>query len=238
MVSIIATLFMLLSITRENRAANPRQGKEDIVSAVMARFRLIRSGNYREFLKSIRPPRLSVQMKSLALTYLPPEGEVNPDASSVAVLEKLLPILAYHERESIMEIKLIQASPAAVAVYARCVLIISEQTLRLLSVSELQALAAHELGHEYVWEAYESALERRDSRSIRELELWCDGVAVLTLLDLRIDPHSLATGILKINRYNSRFGVPVNAGDYPPDSLRNNFLRTLLAITNKPGSLP
>ncbi len=237
-ISIIAVLFLSLSITRENRAANPQQGKEDIVSAVMERFRPARDGNCRQFFQSIRPPRLSSAMKALALTYLPPDGEVMPDARSVAVLDELLPILALHERESFVEIKLIQAAPAAVAMYARCVLLISEQTIRLLSVHELQALTAHELGHEYVWGAYESALERRDSRSMRELELWCDGVAVLTLLDLGIEPRSLVSGISKINRYNSRFGVPQNAGDYPPDRLRSRFLRNLLVFTRKSGSIP
>jgi len=166
-------------------------------------------------------------MKSRVLASLPPEGEVTPAAGAVAKLSALAPILAYHDRESVIELKVIRAFQAAVAIHARCVLLVSEQALRLLTGAELQALVAHELGHEYVWNEYESARALGDHEQIQQLELWCDAVAVLTLHDLGVDPGALASGIAKLNRFNARFGTPANADDYPTDAVRAEFQTTL-----------
>ena len=55
---------------------------------------------------------------------------------------------------------------------------------------EFAALVAHEIGHEYVWLEYRQAEQRHDHARIRELELRCDGVAVLTIRRLGLDANS------------------------------------------------
>jgi len=198
-----------------------------IISATLDRLRPVQAGDFRGYFKAIRPPRLSDAMKCQVLASLPPEGEVTPAANAVAKLDALAPILAYHDRESFVELKVINVFQAAVAFHARCVLLVSEQALHLLTAAELQALVAHELGHEYVWNEYETAKALGDGEQIQQLELWCDAVAQLTLHDLGLDPRTLASGISKINRFNKPFGTPDNVDDYPADALRSEFHKRL-----------
>jgi hypothetical protein len=49
-------------------------------------------------------------------------------------------------------------------------------------------LVGHEAGHEYVWAEYERASSARDHARLRELELLCDAIAVVTLHGLGIEP--------------------------------------------------
>ncbi|RPJ55263.1 MAG: hypothetical protein EHM23_26770 [Acidobacteria bacterium] len=46
-------------------------------------------------------------MKSQVLASLPPEGEVTPAGDAVAKLDALAPILAYHGRDSFVELQVI-----------------------------------------------------------------------------------------------------------------------------------
>ena len=46
-----------------------------------------------------------------------------------------------------------------------------------LSAAELQATAAHEIGHEYVWTEWNRAQQYADQERLKELELVCDAIA-------------------------------------------------------------
>jgi predicted SprT family Zn-dependent metalloprotease len=67
------------------------------------------------------------------------------------------------------------------------VIVVSGNVLPLLNQEEFAALVDHEIGHEYVWVEYRRAQNRHDHARIRELELRCDGIAVLTLRRLGLD---------------------------------------------------
>ena len=54
-------------------------------------------------------------------------------------------------------------------------------TLKLLEAEELRALVAHEIGHEYVWVDYARASARDDHRRLKDLELLCDAIAIVTV---------------------------------------------------------
>jgi predicted SprT family Zn-dependent metalloprotease len=58
-----------------------------------------------------------------------------------------------------------------VGLHARSVVLISQRALHLLNADVLQAVVAHEIGHEYVWDEYQAALERKDARRLQELAL-------------------------------------------------------------------
>jgi hypothetical protein len=209
---------------------------EKLVLAALDRFHAVEKGHVRSYFKAIRPAKLTDFERSQVLASLPREGEASPSADAISKLTSISPILAYHDRESVIEVKVIRVFQAAVALYARCVLLISEEGLRLLSAAELQALVAHELGHEYVWNAFEAAKSSGDHQKLQQLELWCDGVAILTLLDLGLDPRALTSAISKVNRFNRRFGTPDNANDYPSDAVRSEFhkrVARLFADTDK-----
>ena len=60
------------------------------------------------------------------------------------------------------EIKVIDLPQAGMALHDRAVLLITAPTIALLSAAELQAMAAHEIGHEYVWTEWNRAHQHAD----------------------------------------------------------------------------
>jgi hypothetical protein len=114
----------------------------------------------------------------------------------------LEPILRVHERQEVYEIRVYRGRQASVSSRFGTVVLITEPALRLLDPPELQALVAHEIGHEYVWPAIQEADKRQDLRRHKELELFCDGVAILTLRRAGVDPKYLLSGLEKMLIFN------------------------------------
>jgi Zn-dependent peptidase ImmA (M78 family) len=76
-------------------------------------------------------------------------------------------------------------------------------------------IGAHELGHDYVWHDYQEARQAGNTRRLQELELRCDGFAVITMAGLRVDPEQLASAAIELARYNERmFGKPIDPRSY------------------------
>jgi predicted Zn-dependent protease len=128
----------------------------------------------------------------------------------------------------VFDIKVIDVPQAFVGLHGRAILLISRPALTALSASELQALAAHEVGHDFLWGEFEQAQERHDKEARRRLELQCDGIAALTLLALGQDPMRVAAAVSKIQRFNEQLGAVANARDYPSVRERRRFLADLL----------
>jgi Zn-dependent protease with chaperone function len=142
-----------------------------------------------------------------------------------------------HRREAIYVIKVIQVPQAAVALHARAVVLVSERALDLLDAAELQALVAHEVGHEYFWGEYFRARRDNSQSSLRRLELLCDGFAVITLERAGVNPKRLTSALEKIVRYNrDRFGVALNEDDYPAVSERRRFVGRLVEWLARSGA--
>jgi Zn-dependent protease with chaperone function len=106
---------------------------------------------------------------------------------------------------------------------------VSEPALDLLNAEELQALVAHEVGHEYFWDEYAGARRDNSRSSLRRLELLCDGFAAITLERAGVNPKRLTSALEKIVRYNrDRLGVALNEEDYPAGSQRRRFVGRLV----------
>ena len=188
-----------------------------------------------EILRSLRPVRISETDRIEALASVPAESVLVPDKKERTKLEALQTVLVYHERQQVIEIKLIDVPIAVVGLYDRSVVLISRPVLRLLSETELQATVAHEMGHEYFWREDAAARARHDTRSLQVLELECDGLALLTLLALRLDPALLYRAIEKIAIFN---GVPNErwgSNGYPDPKDRQRFARALFDLIHKNG---
>jgi len=176
-----------------------------------------------------RPTPVTPESKARILQSLPKEGEVTslPEGQR-RKLAGIAPILRFHGRESVYEVKVISVAQARVGLHARVVVLISEHALALLSAEELQAQVAHEVGHEYVWDQYESAVKRFDRQCLRELELLCDGIATVTLLRLGLPPKHLIRGLKKTAAYNrERFGRALDEDSYPALSERSQFIEAV-----------
>jgi hypothetical protein len=183
------------------------------------------------FLETGRPAPVSAEDKARVLNTLPPEGEVTDlSASARRKLAALSKVLRGTGRESVYEIKVINVPQAALALHARAVILISEAALTLLDADELQALLAHEVGHEYVWAEREQAFSLADRNGLKDLELVCDAIAIVTLHELGMDASRLMTAIQKIGRFNrQRFGPAINEKDYPTVAQRQAFAGAVTA---------
>jgi hypothetical protein len=185
-------------------------------------------------LESLRPTPISPDEKRRARSRLPPEGELQPTHDEAAKLANLQPVLIYHKRQDVFEAKVIDLPQAGIVLHARSILLISRPALRLLSATELQAAVAHEAGHEYFWTEFERLRDGRDARARQELELRCDAIAVLTLLELGLDPAHLTSAIRKVTRFNEMLGATIKPGDYPTATERGQFIRRIVEALRQP----
>jgi len=223
-----ATFLTCWLATAMSPATAQAQSPGSPASNALRFFESVPPGDVSAILRALRPLPITSDERARTLAVLPAEGELPPDAKELAKLSALEVVLVYHERQRLFDIKVIDVPQAVVGLHQRAVLLISRPALRFLSASELQALVAHEIGHEYFWRDYERARERRDLRGRQELELKCDGIAVLTLISLGLDPARLADGIRKMTDFNEILGATANADEYPRMQDRMRFARALL----------
>ena len=135
--------------------------------------------------------------------------------------------------ESVYQIKVIDIPQAGMALHARAVIFVSEAALTLLDADELQASLAHEMGHGYVWTERERAFQLGDHKRLKDLELVCDAIAIVTLHGLGMDVSRLMSGVQKISRLNrKRFGTANNEKDYPTVAERKAFAAAVVAWTS------
>lgn len=184
---------------------------------------------FARLLESARPVPVSAEQKAHILTTLPETDDVTHlDPAAMQKLASVKQVLRSAGRDTVYEVKVIDVAQAAAALYARAVLLISKPALDLLDADELQALAAHEIGHEYVWVEYDRASKAGDYQRRKELELVCDAIGIVILHQLGIDTSRLMASVEKINRINrERFGMVLNDNAYPTASRRTQFARAV-----------
>ena len=184
---------------------------------------------FAQWLHTARPTPVSAETKARILASLPPEGEVTD--LRAAALQKLAGLgRVFHamDRDSVYVVKVIDVAQAAVGLHARAVVLISETALGLLTTDELLAVAAHEIGHEYVWDEYAHAIALGDRNRTKELELMCDAIAIVTLDGLGVDSSRLISALEKLSRFNhDRFGTARNEQNYPTIPERRAFARSV-----------
>jgi hypothetical protein len=194
-------------------------------------FQQVEGQRFDEFLRGIRPSRLSPEAKERILNILPQADVVDASAGQQAAkLRALAPILRYHDRESAIDVKVLRVRPAAVAFLAGAAILITEPVLEVLSAEELQAAVAHELGHDYFWDEFELARQQAHYAKLQELELRCDGIAVITLYRLKLNPASLIRTVRKLNRYNGHKEADPTAERYVSSEEREKFVRAMIGM--------
>ena len=180
-------------------------------------------------LETCRPAPVSPADKNLVMRSLPTKGEVRRlSKSERKKLDELKPVLRLHKRDRAYDIKVISVPQAWTGLHERAVLLISRPALGLLSSEELQALAAHEIGHEYLWDSYLVAQRQNDTKRLCDLELACDAIAVLTLEGLRVSTDNLTAGLEKVHQFNfQRFGWASNESSYPTAAARRRLVKVM-----------
>jgi hypothetical protein len=186
---------------------------------------------FADWLETHRPETVSRGQKALILETLPSEGEItNLDQASRQKLAALRQLLQATDRESTYEVKVTDVAYARVVVFARSIILISKSAFTLLDAEDLEALAAHEIGHEYFTVDYESALRTGDHRRLKDLELLCDAIAIVTAHRLGLNPARLLGAVEKITRYNQKlFPTRIDSTNYPTIAERRSFARKVTA---------
>jgi hypothetical protein len=228
---VIATIGLASASQTLDRQEFRGLGKESLSALVF--FTSAMGTSPDAYLRQIRPRKVDFALRAQVIAALPPEGEIRPSKSERAKLAKIDAILRYHERDSDIDIKLIRVDQAFVGLHARTVLLVSQNALDLLSAEELDAVAGHEIGHEYFWTEYGEANRRGEHSRLRELELRCDGIAILTLAGLGRDPSALASGLTKLLRFNERISATADANKYVPHVERLRFLKAMIQLLRR-----
>jgi hypothetical protein len=179
-----------------------------------------------ESLEAAKPAPLSMEDMLAILRALPAEGEVTKlGPLARKKVDAIRQLLTATER-GWYEIKVIDLPQVGMALHARAVVLIPAPTVELLSAAELQALAAHEIGHDYVWTEYGRARQSADQERLWELELACDAIAAVIFRQLGMEPSRVIDAIEKATRFNrQRFGVAANEKNYPALRERRAFAR-------------
>jgi beta-lactamase regulating signal transducer with metallopeptidase domain len=139
-------------------------------------------------------------------------------------------VLDLHDRKGVIEVKVIEVGHAFVGLHARTVLLVSRGALARLTAEELQAVAAHELAHEYSGDDYQVAIRDNAWERRQEMELMCDGFTVMTLRVLRVDPARLMSAVTRLTRHNEEVGATATAGAYVPLADRRRFIGTVAGL--------
>ena len=217
-------LGLTISAVGQSRLVNLQPGS--IEAKALAFFEGIEDQSFDDYLRRVRLPKVSSAFKAQVLARITKGEEVRISDRMQEALASLAPILNYHERESVIEIKVIAARELFIGLQGRAVLLISEKALHQMPVEELQAVIAHELGHEYFWGELMEARQQKQLEAIREIELRCDGIAVITLHRLGLDPSKLVAAVNRIRLLNTRL-VSLDRLYHPARDGRARFIRAM-----------
>ena len=174
-----------------------------------------------------RPVPLDVAQRAAAVAALPDVGEVLVfDASEALRLAGVPAVLRTARREGVFVVKVLDLPQAVVALFERSAVLISRPVLQLLSVPELQALVAHELGHEFVRAEWSEARRAGDRQRLHEVELVCDIIAMVIVESLGQDPRALLHGLQKLTNFNvERFARSSRDQEYPTLAVRRSVVQ-------------
>jgi hypothetical protein len=228
----ILSLMMALTISSSGQARPTNLKPGSLGAKALAFFERIEDQSFDDYLRRVRLPKVSEAHKAEVLARIAKYEVVGVSDGMKGKLASLEPILRYHERDSVIEIRVIRDREAFVRVQGRAVLLISEPTLHLLPAPELQAVVAHELGHEYFWVEIMEARQQKKHETMREIELRCDGIAVIALLRLGIDSAKLVSALARIGIFNARV-VPTDPLYHPQPDERSRFIGAMSELAQK-----
>jgi hypothetical protein len=225
----LSLLLAALSAVAYPAEAHDR-GRSPVQVLVLKYFDNRRAVSVDEFLTQSRPAPPGPSDCAAVIASLPNEQDVDPRPAEMAKIQAALPLLQYHQRQGIVTFKVVELDHAFVGLYARSILIVSRLALWALDSAEFVAVIAHEIAHDYMWDAYQQAISRKDTKKMQELELLCDGIAVLTLRHLGLDPERLVSAVQKLTHLNQLREAGDTNARYVPLKERTAFIRAMARL--------
>ena len=225
----VSSILSVLAIAASSKHGQPTHAAS---RAALRYFESIQTTDAEAFLRKLRRTSPSSAYRDGVIRLLPHVGNLIPTELEAAKLAGIRPVVAFHGREGEIELRVVVlGGEAFIGLHARTVILITREALGLVNTPELQALAAHELGHDYMWDEFEEAGTLRDNRRLQELELRCDGIAVIALQRLAVDPERLISAVTDLTRYNERVGATGRFSRYVALSERARFIRAVARLT-------
>jgi hypothetical protein len=207
----VAALFVGLQVPMAS--AGVQRGA--VVKAALDYLKAVTAGQDASSFISNWPKPIPHAERDAVIAALPAGEAVTPGPEQRVKVAALQSVLALFGRQETVIVKIVPLPWAAVALHARSVLIIARSALDILTIRQLQAIAAHELAHEYLWDEYYAARNRAEREHLQRIELICDGIAIAAIARLNLPAVVLTSGIRKIDAYNERIGAPRNRREYP-----------------------
>jgi Zn-dependent protease with chaperone function len=128
-------------------------------------------------------------------------------------------VLEVHNRAGIVEYLLFKNDEPIVMTKVGAYIAISSRLLKLVNEGEGRAgIMSHELSHEYFQIKFIEALNSRDCATLRKIELFCDVLAAVTMMKLKMNPDNYAEALQKIV-HNSKESEELNDGTQTMPSL-------------------
>ena len=181
-------------------------------------------------LVALRPPPLDAATRARVVASLPRRGDLRVSQDETLKIAAAERVLAAGARGGVIQIRIVDLEFATVGLYFRTVILASQRALALATRDEFAALVAHELAHDYAWDAYWAAMQNHDRDRMREFELRADATAVLMLKQSGIGPEHLISAVQKLTWYNEWHRAATNADNYVALSARVAFIRDVAAL--------
>lgn len=141
-------LSLMLGLTISSLGQSPPTNLQpgSMEAKALAFFEQIKDRSFDDYLKRVRLPKVSPAFKAELLARITKGEEVKVTDRMKNELAAIAQVLKFHERDNVVDVKVLNLPHAFIGFQGRAILLISEKALNLLAVEELQAVVAHELG--------------------------------------------------------------------------------------------
>ena len=187
-------------------------------------------------LTRLRPSAVSQSDKALLLKDLSPligKTRVTEKRQLRQLYTRLRATMKLYDRDQIVELIIFRHSEPIVISKAGAVIALSTEILKIVGNDDaaLIGIVAHELAHEYVALEFLEATQSKNQSRMRELELFCDAVAVIVLIDFGLDPAHYAKALSRIATY-SEAATELNNGQnsHPAVNARLRVISDIAAL--------
>jgi hypothetical protein len=221
--------FISYSALLRESATKAKKGDEvaEALSIIAAGSSIVSPSETAERIKQNLPPialKGTVRVPEEVLRAIVREGDDYRD-----LRETLQPLLRFFDLEGRVLPVLFRSEQPIIGSSAPNGLIISTRAQALLSREELQAVVAHELAHLLVVDVFRAAVDAKDYRTLRVIELFCDAAAAAIMKAMGRNPQSVINGLLKIQQVlELEFQEPDAEGKHPSMNTRIRLSREII----------
>lgn len=205
---IVAAIAICLCSTTTVFPRNNGNSEQDLETAfVLNQFRNKTLSECVKLMDRLRPLAVTPEEKAIlrknGFDLVNKKTEINDPARLTKLYRQTRRVLEFHHRAGIVEYILFKNSDPVLITKAGAFIAISDRALELAPDEQARAaIIAHELAHEYFALQFLNAYETRNFEKLRIIELMCDVFAIITMIELKMNPVRYAETLQKIVRHS------------------------------------